>query len=81
VLASSTCDSLPWTCDRGTTALRIDVFSKREGGYDQVELDRRQPVEIAPGRHRWVKSAEDSVLRKLLWFRGGGEVSQRQRPC
>jgi hypothetical protein len=25
-----------------------------------------------------VKSAEDSVLRKLLWYRQGGEVSERQ---
>jgi hypothetical protein len=25
-----------------------------------------------------VKSAEDTVLRKLQWFRDGGEVSDRQ---
>jgi hypothetical protein len=25
-----------------------------------------------------VKSAEDTVLRKLLWFREGGEVSDKQ---
>ncbi len=31
-----------------------------------------------PGRTLRVKSAEDTILRKLQWFRLGGEVSDRQ---
>jgi hypothetical protein len=31
-----------------------------------------------PGRTAFVKSAEDTILRKLLWFRHGGGVSDRQ---
>ena len=30
------------------------------------------------GRGLWVKSPEDTVLRKLLWYRSGGEVSTTQ---
>jgi hypothetical protein len=35
-------------------------------------------VEEASGRHLAVKSAEDTVLRKLEWYRMGGEVSERR---
>lgn len=26
----------------------------------------------------WIRSAEDQILRKLSWYRAGGEVSDRQ---
>jgi hypothetical protein len=32
----------------------------------------------AQGESLVVKSAEDTVLRKLLWFREGGSVSEKQ---
>jgi hypothetical protein len=30
------------------------------------------------GAELWVKSPEDTILRKLTWYRAGGEVSERQ---
>jgi len=50
------------------------------GDFDAGELDRSELQLIAadPPRSAWVKSAEDTVLRKLQWYRAGGEVSDRQ---
>jgi hypothetical protein len=31
-----------------------------------------------PPRELWIGSVEDQVLRKLSWYRAGGEVSDRQ---
>ena len=58
--------------------LKIDLFGHAHGAYDNVEFDRRRLVEVRAGTSLYVKSPEDSVLRKLLWFRAGGEVSDRQ---
>jgi hypothetical protein len=57
---------------------KIDLFVAGKSPFDRSELDRRRQVEVLPGVAIWVKSPEDSVLRKLLWYRAGGEVSQRQ---
>jgi hypothetical protein len=57
---------------------KIDLFILREGPFDTSEFARRTRVEVRPGQALFVKSAEDSVLRKLLWFRDGGSVSERQ---
>lgn len=57
---------------------KIDVFFLRSGPFDRAEFGRRSRVEAAPGLSLFVKTPEDSVLRKLLWFRAGGETSERQ---
>lgn len=62
------------------TGFKVDVFVKREGAYDELELGRSQLAELPEriGRPVPVKSAEDTVLRKLQWFAEGGRVSDRQ---
>lgn len=46
---------------------------------DEMEFSRRRRIEFPPdGRSLYIKSPEDSVLRKLLWFRDGGETSTSQ---
>ena len=57
---------------------KIDLFMLREEPFDGSEFARRRPVEVRAGRRLFVKSPEDTVLRKLLWYRQGGEVSERQ---
>ena len=57
---------------------KIDLFVLRGDPFDASEFARRRPVEVRPGLSLAVKSPEDTILRKLLWFRGGGEVSERQ---
>jgi hypothetical protein len=57
---------------------KIDLFVLRPGAFDAAEFSRRTRLEIRPGQALFVKTAEDTVLRKLLWFRDGGGVSERQ---
>ena len=58
--------------------MKIDLFPKGAAAFDESEFGRRRPFELAPGKTIFVKSPEDSVLRKLLWYRLGGEVSTQQ---
>ena len=57
---------------------RVDLFVLRDGPYDASEFSRRKSWEIAPGQRVVIKSPEDSILRKLLWFQAGGESSAHQ---
>jgi hypothetical protein len=58
---------------------KIDFFGRGYEPFDESEFSRRRPVVVkGTGDAIVVKSAEDTVLRKLLWFREGGEVSEKQ---
>lgn len=58
--------------------LKIDIFGHAHGAYDESEFSRRRSVVVREGRTLIVKAPEDTILRKLLWYRDGGEVSERQ---
>jgi len=62
------------------TGVKVDLFVKGLGAFDESEFSRSVVVRLSgePPRDVYVKSAEDTVLRKLLWFRLGGEASDRQ---
>ena len=65
-----------------TSAYKFDVFPARHDEFSQREFARRKfteiqslgpdPVECA------VATAEDTILRKLEWYRAGGETAERQ---
>lgn len=59
---------------------RIDVFVMRDEPFADEQLRRRRREVIDPeaGDSLWVTSAEDIVLQKLVWYRKGEEVSDRQ---
>lgn len=58
---------------------KIDVFGRGVEPFDEIEFARRAAVTVgASGERLFVKSPEDSVLRKLLWYRDGGSVSEKQ---
>ena len=57
--------------------LKIDIFFLRGTPFDQSEFARRQPIQIGADVV-WIKSPEDSVLRKLLWFQAGGAELDKQ---
>jgi hypothetical protein len=58
---------------------KIDFFGRGHEPFDESEFSRRRAVVIGEqGESLAVKSAEDTVLRKLLWFREGGSVSEKQ---
>ncbi|MCI0572812.1 MAG: hypothetical protein L0Y66_18835 [Myxococcaceae bacterium] len=67
-----------WNIFHLPSATKVDLFIKRDSDFDQSEFSRRQQVELFPGESLSVKSPEDTVLRKLLWFRQGGETSSTQ---
>lgn len=64
------------------TMVKVDVFVAGATAFDRAELDRARVETLAADatvRAAYpVKSPEDLVLRKLLWFRAGGEHSERQ---
>lgn len=62
------------------TSFKIDFFVKGEAPFDSEELRRsiRQNLGTDPTRTVLIKSAEDTILRKLEWYRRGGEASERQ---
>jgi tRNA nucleotidyltransferase/poly(A) polymerase len=60
---------------------KFDIFPLRQDAYSRIAFERRRfmdvrsfgsPVECA------VASAEDTILRKLEWYRAGGQSSERQ---
>lgn len=59
------------------TGVKVDVFVLTDDPLDRLQLDRRVAVDLGGGVV-WVGSPEIQVLRKLRWFRLGGEVSDRQ---
>lgn len=62
------------------SGVKIDLFIRGDDPFDREELARSRVVNLAyaPNRPLRVKSPEDTILRKLEWFRLGGEVSDRQ---
>ncbi len=61
------------------SGFKIDVFPPSAKGFDRSELARGVPFAIEdPERTVVIKSAEDILLRKLHWYRLGGETSDRQ---
>lgn len=68
-----------WNIFHLPTVTKVDLFPLRPGAFDRSEFSRRRRVVLAAGgKGLYIKSPEDSVLRKLLWFREGGEVSSTQ---
>lgn len=58
---------------------KVDLFVSPRGAFERSEMRRRRAVPVgSAGETLYVKSAEDVVLRKLLWFRDGGGRSERQ---
>jgi hypothetical protein len=61
------------------TVTKVDLFAVGGTPFDEVEFSRRAPRVVGEGGETLViKSPEDTVLRKLLWFEQGGRVSERQ---
>ena len=64
------------------STFKIDIFPLKSDPYSRASFGRRryeeshsfgpEPIECA------VASAEDTILRKLEWYRAGGETSERQ---
>ncbi len=62
------------------SAMKVDVFVLGSGLLDRRQMERRTRVRLSEPPHLelWATAPDDLVLRKLAWFRLGGEVSDRQ---
>lgn len=60
------------------SGMKIDLFPLSDDPLDVRQITGRQRIVVAPGVEVWVGAPADQVLRKLWWFRRGGEVSERQ---
>jgi len=63
------------------TAVKVDIFVVGADGFDRERLKSRMPVAFASESDSvtlFVDTAENTILRKLEWFRRGGESSERQ---
>ncbi|NQW04686.1 MAG: hypothetical protein HQ485_11740 [Acidobacteria bacterium] len=62
------------------TSIKIDFFVAGASPLDAPQLRRRQHRQVAsnPDAFAYFHSHEDILLQKLLWYRSGGEVSERQ---
>jgi hypothetical protein len=62
------------------SGIKVDLFILGDHDFDRQEFKRHrlEVVQVDPERRVFVKSPEDIVLRKLQWYRQGGEVSDRQ---
>lgn len=58
---------------------KVDVFVRRRDDYATTSMQRFVERQLTPGTRPFrVATAEDIILRKLEWYRDGGEVSDRQ---
>jgi hypothetical protein len=60
------------------SSMKIDFFIVEGEEFARDQLQRRRRVAIASGASLYFYTAEDLIVRKLLWFRSGGETSERQ---
>ena len=61
-----------------TSAIKVDFFVAGDDPFEAERLRRRQRIEMPNGSVLYVDTAEHTLLRKLEWYRRGGEVSERQ---
>jgi hypothetical protein len=63
-------------------AFKFDFFPAGDEGFNDSELRRRRYIiSVIPRLQHLefpISSPEDTILAKLVWFRKGGEVSDRQ---
>jgi hypothetical protein len=61
------------------TMFKVDIFIAGDDAWSERIIERRQRVQIdQQGTQVLVTSPEDIVLHKLVWYREGGHVSDRQ---
>ena len=60
-----------------SSAIKVDFFVAGDDAFEAERLARRQLIQM-PNGVLYVDTAEHTMLRKLEWYRRGGESSERQ---
>jgi hypothetical protein len=60
--------------------IKVDFFVAGADAFERERLQKRLAVRLdsAVPQTLWIDTAEHTILRKLEWYRRGGEVSERQ---
>ena len=53
------------------SAFEIELFHLSSDAFDQVRFARREKVSLSPVSAAWVATAEDVIIQKLRWSKGG----------
>ena len=71
----------PFNLIHFASSYKFDIFPLLSDVFQQSQFSRRELREIVLGGVKLtvpVATAEDTLLMKLVWYRAGGEVSERQ---
>lgn len=49
----------------------IEIFHLSDDPFDQERFSRRERVALPPTQEAWIATAEDVVIQKLRWAKGG----------
>jgi hypothetical protein len=62
------------------SAIKVDFFVAGDDPFERERLKLRERVTVGESHDAalWIDTAEHTILRKLEWYRRGGEVSDRQ---
>ena len=63
------------------TVIKIDVFIYRDDPYQRNAIQRKSEDTLEEnnnGTKFYFSSSEDIIINKLIWYKTGGEVSDRQ---
>jgi hypothetical protein len=67
-----------WNIFHLETGIKIDLMMSQSTPYDLEAFARRRRFKIDADCEPFVKTVEDSILKKLQWYRDGGEQSSTQ---
>lgn len=71
----------PFNLIHFASSYKFDIFPLSSDAFQQMQFSRRALEDLQLGSETLrlpIASAEDTVLMKLVWYRSGGEVSERQ---
>lgn len=60
------------------SAMKVDVFLTEDAPFAARQLDRSIVIEVKQGVSIRLYTPEDLIIRKLMWFRAGMGISDRQ---
>jgi hypothetical protein len=60
------------------TMIKLDIFVLKTGPFDLASFQRSAKAPLGNLPEVFFCTAEDVILRKLEWYRAGGEISERQ---
>jgi hypothetical protein len=72
----------PFNLIHFASGYKFDIFPAAGNPYFEKQLERSTPQEVSLGQGQSMRcpiaTAEDTMLAKLVWYRAGGEQSERQ---